>query len=142
LFFLLFFSQANHIVASKLVVNGFGVTEEDEIEIYKLAKDPQIVNRIIASIAPSVVGNYEVKRAVAVGLFGGTRKLVNKISIRANINVLVVGDPGFLLSFFYFFFIVFLFLFFIFCFFLFVFLNFYFLFFYFETFLFCLVFFF
>ncbi|THX41520.1 DNA replication licensing factor mcm2 [Aureobasidium pullulans] len=87
--------EANHVVKSHDQLSGFRLTEEDEREIRALSKDPQIVNKVINSIAPSIYGHTDIKTAVALSLFGGVSKEAQgKHSIRGDINVLLLGDPG------------------------------------------------
>ncbi|OAL69028.1 DNA replication licensing factor Mcm2 [Trichophyton violaceum] len=87
--------EANHIVKSHDQLAGFQLTEEDEHQIQALSKDPNIVEKIIASICPSIYGHGDVKTAVALSLFGGVSKVAQgKMNIRGDINVLLLGDPG------------------------------------------------
>ncbi|MCW4034288.1 MAG: minichromosome maintenance protein MCM [Candidatus Bathyarchaeota archaeon] len=69
-------------------------TPEEEQEIIELSKDPQIHNKILMSLAPSVYGNEHIKEAIMYLLFGGTSKHFADITIRGDLNVLIVGDPG------------------------------------------------
>lgn len=76
-------------------LSPFEWTEEDEREIIKMSKQRGIVDQIIASMAPSIYGHKDIKTAIACSLFGGVPKDVNgKHSIRGDINVLLLGDPG------------------------------------------------
>lgn len=50
------------------------LTDEDIAAIVKLSKDPRIVDRIVASMAPSIYGHDFIKRALALALFGGQSK--------------------------------------------------------------------
>merc|ERR1719343_1338441 len=60
-----------------------------------LAADPNIRERFIASMAPSIYGMTHVKTAIALSLMGGQPKLAaGKHRIRGDINTLIVGDPG------------------------------------------------
>lgn len=50
---------------------------------------------IVRSIAPEVFGNGDVKLALACALFGGSRKIfADGVTVRGDINVLLLGDPG------------------------------------------------
>ncbi|KAL4783198.1 MCM2/3/5 family-domain-containing protein [Aspergillus varians] len=87
--------EANQVVKSHDQQAGFHLTEEDEREIRALSRDPDIAEKIIRSIAPSIYGHEDIKTAVALSLFGGVRKEAQgKMSIRGDINVLLLGDPG------------------------------------------------
>jgi replicative DNA helicase Mcm len=69
-------------------------TPEEEERILELAKDPWIHRKIITSIAPSIYGYEHVKEAIMYLLFGGVEKTLPDITIRGEINSLLVGDPG------------------------------------------------
>ena len=87
--------EANNIVKSHDQLAGFRLTEEDEHEIRKLSRDPQIVDKIVNSIAPSIYGHTDIKTAVALSLFGGVAKHAKGAhNVRGDINVLLLGDPG------------------------------------------------
>ncbi|PLB53395.1 MCM-domain-containing protein [Aspergillus steynii IBT 23096] len=87
--------EANHVVKSHDQLAGFHLTEEDERQIRALSRDPEIVDKIVRSIAPSIYGHLDVKTAVALSLFGGVSKQAQgKMNIRGDINVLLLGDPG------------------------------------------------
>lgn len=87
--------EANNITKQQNGLAHLVITEQDHKEIQELAQDPAIVKRLIKSIAPSIYGNYHVKEAVALAMFGGREKNINqKHKIRGDINVLLLGDPG------------------------------------------------
>merc|ERR1719356_864409 len=66
-----------------------------QARIRELATQPNIRERIIASIAPSIYGMRHVKTALLLAMLGGRRKeAAGKHRIRGDINVLIVGDPG------------------------------------------------
>jgi len=67
---------------------------EEEKQILELAKDPWIHRKIINSIAPSIYGYEHVKEAIMYLLFGGVPKTLPDITIRGELNVLLIGDPG------------------------------------------------
>ena len=87
--------EANNVVKAHDQLAGFRLTEEDEQEIRKMSRDPQIVDKIINSIAPSIYGHDDVKTAIALSLFGGVAKKAKGLHmVRGDINVLLLGDPG------------------------------------------------
>ena len=87
--------EANNVVKSHDQLAGFRLTEEDEQNIRKLSRDPNIVDKIVNSMAPSIYGHTDVKTAVALSLFGGVAKITKgDHRIRGDINVLLLGDPG------------------------------------------------
>ncbi|KAK7692874.1 MCM DNA helicase complex subunit [Cerrena zonata] len=87
--------EANHVNKKEDQFAAFRLTEEDEKEIRQLARDERIRKRIIKSIAPSIYGHEDIKTAIALSLFGGVPKDINrKLRIRGDINVLLLGDPG------------------------------------------------
>ncbi|KAF5750356.1 DNA helicase MCM8 isoform X1 [Tripterygium wilfordii] len=56
-----------------------------------------IFRQILQSICPSIYGHELVKAGIALSLFGGVRKHSmdqNKVPVRGDIHVIVVGDPG------------------------------------------------
>ncbi|KAK3378117.1 MCM2/3/5 family-domain-containing protein [Podospora didyma] len=87
--------EANNVLKSHDQLAGFRMTEEDEHEIRRLSRDPQIVDKVINSMAPSIYGHTDIKTAVALSLFGGVAKTTKGAHhIRGDINVLLLGDPG------------------------------------------------
>ncbi|KRZ17772.1 DNA replication licensing factor mcm5-A [Trichinella zimbabwensis] len=71
------------------------LSPEDEKQMRELAAQPDIYERIAKSIAPSIYGSEDVKKAIACLLFGGSRKrLPDGLMRRGDINVLLLGDPG------------------------------------------------
>ncbi|KAG1829133.1 MCM-domain-containing protein [Suillus variegatus] len=87
--------EANHINKKEDLFAAFRLTEEDEKEMRALARDERIRKRIVKSIAPSIYGHEDIKTALALSLFGGVTKDINrKHRLRGDINVLLLGDPG------------------------------------------------
>ena len=74
-----------------------GLTDEDLRAIRRLSQDPQIMERILRSVAPSIYGHRHVKTALALSLFGGCAQECGSMGthrVRGDINVLLLGDPG------------------------------------------------
>ena len=70
------------------------ISPQEEKEILELAKDPWIHRKILRSIAPSIYGYEHIKEAIMYLLFGGVAKYLPDITIRGDMNVLLIGDPG------------------------------------------------
>ncbi|ESN98474.1 hypothetical protein HELRODRAFT_113800 [Helobdella robusta] len=71
------------------------ILSADEEEFHHLASSPNIYETIAKSIAPSIFGSLDIKKAIACLLFGGSRKrLPDGLTRRGDINLLLLGDPG------------------------------------------------
>lgn len=63
----------------------------------ELAKLPDVYDRLARAIAPSIYENEDVKKGILLQLFGGTKKTFvasGRSNFRAEINILLCGDPG------------------------------------------------
>jgi len=88
-----------HLDANSLEVLGKepGATlpsPEEEEKIRELAKDPWIHRKIMNSIAPSIYGYEHIKESIMYLLFGGVPKSLPDITVRGEMNALLIGDPG------------------------------------------------
>ena len=71
------------------------LTDADKEEAIELSNDPEIQTKISQSIAPSIYGYAEVKKALALQLFSGVRKVLpDETVLRGNINIGLIGDPS------------------------------------------------
>jgi DNA replicative helicase MCM subunit Mcm2 (Cdc46/Mcm family) len=87
--------DANYIDVAGKEVEVIQITAEEERQILELAKDPWIHRKITRSIAPSIYGYEEVKEAIMLLLFSGIHKILpDGVTIRGDINLLLIGDPG------------------------------------------------
>ncbi len=87
--------EANYVEPTEIEWEEVVITPEDEDKIKNLAKDPEVYNKIVASIAPSIYGMDKIKEAIMLQLFGGIpHNLPDKTRIRGDIHVLLVGDPS------------------------------------------------
>jgi DNA replication licensing factor MCM3 len=67
----------------------------DVKNIGTLAKRPDVVDILARSLAPSIFGHEEVKKAVLCLLLGGSEKILDNGSrLRGDINILLIGDPS------------------------------------------------
>ncbi len=88
--------EINCVKSLKRDFEEIEITKEDERRLRELSRNPAINDIITKSIAPSIYGHNEVKKALALQLFGGTRGKTMKggASIRDDIHILLIGDPG------------------------------------------------
>ncbi|MFW6436016.1 MAG: LAGLIDADG family homing endonuclease [Halococcoides sp.] len=71
------------------------ITLKDKERIVDLASDPEIYDRVVDSIAPSIYGYDKQKLAIALQLFSGvTKNLPDGSRIRGDLHLLLIGDPG------------------------------------------------
>ena len=71
------------------------INDKDEQEIKNLSQNPKIYEDFTSSIASSVYGHDKVKEALALQLMGGVKKKKEDgTTIRGDIHILLVGDPG------------------------------------------------
>lgn len=54
--------------------SGTAITPAEEEEFRRLAKSPNIYETIAKSVAPSIYGSLDIKKAISCLLFGGSRK--------------------------------------------------------------------
>lgn len=60
-----------------------------------MSRQPNLYETFAASLAPSIFGNQDIKKAITCLLFGGSKKLLpDGMRLRGDINVLLLGDPG------------------------------------------------
>ncbi|VTJ79347.1 Hypothetical predicted protein [Marmota monax] len=70
---------------------------KDLYAIQEIQAEENLFKLIVNSLCPVIFGHELVKAALALALFGGTQKYAddkNRIPIRGDPHVLVVGDPG------------------------------------------------
>jgi replicative DNA helicase Mcm len=71
------------------------ITDEDERAILELSNDPDLYEKMVDSLAPSIYGYREEKLAIIMQLFSGVRKeLPDGSKIRGDLHMLLIGDPG------------------------------------------------
>ena len=87
--------EANHIYKMGDKYKAISITEEEKRQIIEMSRKPDIAKVIFNSIAPSIYGHDDIKAAIALSLFGGRRKdIKDRHSVRGDINILLLGDPG------------------------------------------------
>lgn len=60
-----------------------------------MARSEGLYDRFASSVAPSIYGNVDIKKAVTCLLMGGSKKILpDGMRLRGDVNVLLLGDPG------------------------------------------------
>ncbi|XP_070576847.1 DNA helicase MCM8-like [Ptychodera flava] len=65
--------------------------------IQAIQAEKNLLKLIVGSVCPAIYGHEMVKAGLVLGLFGGTHKFVNdknRIPVRGDPHILIVGDPG------------------------------------------------
>lgn len=87
--------EANNIISLGEDQEDLKLTEEEEEEIKELSKSGNVLEKITTSMAPSIKGHEDVKKTLALQLFGGVKNMKQDgTTRRGDIHVLLVGDPG------------------------------------------------
>ncbi|NMJ76518.1 hypothetical protein GLU01_00420 [Nanohaloarchaea archaeon] len=89
------YMDANNLVPTQQEFEELELTEGEIEDIEEMASEPDIFDRIIDSIAPSIFGHRQVKKAIALQLFGGVKKTrEDGVKSRGDIHILLIGEPG------------------------------------------------
>lgn len=68
---------------------------EELDDIQRMRNTPDFFPKLVDSIAPTVFGHQDIKRAILLMLLGGVHKFTHEgINLRGDINVCIVGDPS------------------------------------------------
>jgi len=77
------------------VFEDMDIDQDDIVEITELSNSPDIYEKMVASVAPSIYGYDEEKMAMILQLFSGvTKHLPDGSRIRGDLHMLLIGDPG------------------------------------------------
>ena len=89
------FIDANNINVIDREFTEVDLSEDDIKKINEFAKSPNIAEKFVSSISPTIYGYKEIKEAMALQLFGGRKfKLPDKTKTRGETHLLLIGDPG------------------------------------------------
>ncbi|KAJ3337456.1 minichromosome maintenance protein 5 [Gonapodya sp. JEL0774] len=74
---------------------GRSFSAEEEEKYVAMSRRADLYELFAKSIAPSIFGSFDIKKAICCLLFGGTRNVLpDGLRLRGDINVLLLGDPG------------------------------------------------
>src|SRR3989338_3883643 len=87
--------EANFIESVEEDFTDIKISKEDEEQIKEIANDPNVFERLVKSMAPSIYGHEKTKEALILQFVGGVRKeRADGTITRGDMHVLLVGDPG------------------------------------------------
>ena len=87
--------EANYVEQMSRRPEDQQVSREEEEKIKSMAALPGAYDRLVASIAPSIFGHELHKEAALLLMVGSPQKsLPDGTTLRGDINILMVGDPG------------------------------------------------
>ncbi|WP_255194880.1 LAGLIDADG family homing endonuclease [Halorarius litoreus] len=90
-----FYMQGMTVMVEDEQFEEMDITEADKKEIIELSNDPDIYEKMVGSMAPSIFGYEEQKLAIIMQLFSGVKKdLPDGSRIRGDLHMLLIGDPG------------------------------------------------
>ena len=70
-------------------------TDSEEEEYIRMSQQDNLYEIFADSIAPSIFGNRDIKKAITCLLLGGSKKVLpDQMRLRGDISVLLLGDPG------------------------------------------------
>jgi len=89
------FIDSNNLEPIDEDYSEINISPEELKEIKDLAKDSNLIKKIVSSIAPSIYGHEKIKESLALQVVGGVRKKRDDgVITRGDIHMLFVGDPG------------------------------------------------
>ncbi|XP_057718737.1 probable DNA helicase MCM8 [Arachis stenosperma] len=91
--------EANPKARPSELLDLFSFSSRDLEFVVKFVEEhgSDLFRQILQSICPSIYGHELVKAGITLALFGGVRKHSmdpNKVPVRGDIHVIIVGDPG------------------------------------------------
>ncbi|MBT3303713.1 minichromosome maintenance protein MCM [Candidatus Woesearchaeota archaeon] len=85
----------NHVEPKEESFHELSISKKQEDAILELSKDPHLLKKMIAAVAPSIYGHDLVKEALLIQLFSGVnKKRSDGVITRGDIHILLIGDPG------------------------------------------------
>lgn len=87
-------TEADSVMTSGLAME-FSIKELYAID--EIHSEKNIFRLLVGSLCPTIYGHELVKAGLILGLFGGTHRFANdknRIPVRGDPHILVVGDPG------------------------------------------------
>lgn len=89
------YMEANYLQPTQQEFEQLELTDEEIEKVKEQSKDPKIFEKITNSIAPSIFGHTQIKKAIVLQLFGGVKKTrEDGVESRGDLHILLIGEPG------------------------------------------------
>ncbi|MBC5793390.1 MAG: minichromosome maintenance protein MCM [Nanohaloarchaea archaeon] len=89
------YMEGNYLEPTQQEFEELTLNDEEREKIEEMAEDPEIFDKIARSIAPSIYGHQQIKKAIALQIFGGVKKTrEDGVKSRGDIHMLLIGEPG------------------------------------------------
>jgi len=88
------FLQVNSIERDQRNYGEITITPEEETEIVRISKLPDVLTQISKSILPAISGFEEEKKGISLFMFSPHQELSNGKRLRGSIHLMLGGDPG------------------------------------------------
>jgi len=86
--------ESNYLEPVDEEFEALKISKEEEAKIKKLSKEENIISKLVNSIAPNICGHDRIKEALLAQLLGGVQKSIEGRNTRADMHILLIGDPG------------------------------------------------
>jgi replicative DNA helicase Mcm len=87
--------DANNVIKQETTFEELVITKEDEKKIIELSKDPDLYQKLIQSIVPSIEGNERAKEGLLLQMFSSPPvEAPDGTRIRGDIHILLMGEPA------------------------------------------------
>jgi len=87
--------EGNYVEVLGKAPEDIVIDKSDEIKFKELAKRPDWIKMLISSFSPSIYGHDLLKEAILLLIVGAPQTtLPDGTSLRGDINILLIGDPG------------------------------------------------
>lgn len=87
--------EANFVQPAEKDQQDINISEKELEQIKEIGKDPNVLQRLTKSLAPSIYGHDKIKEALILQLAGGCRKVrPDGVVTRGDMHMLLIGDPG------------------------------------------------
>lgn len=87
--------EGNHVEVLGKAPEDVVIEKADELKFRELAKRPDWIKMLVSSFSPSIYGHELLKEAILLLIVGAPQiTLPDGTSLRGDINILLIGDPG------------------------------------------------